>query len=136
MNTTVDDIIRDGMQMTNTSNIKSFVKRLGELDHNKKGETLKRIFKHHYAKGSYNVFDKIRNELRILEGSNTSPNVPPAPRGAWYNVVQRPNGNGSILIGNVVYTQKKNSGAWTVKGGRKNRKSRRKTRRNRTRKHA
>ncbi len=135
MNSTVEDIIKDGIQMSNTSNVKSFVKRLEALPYEERTDVLKSIFRHHYEKGNYDVFDTIRNELRILDGVTAPPNMPAAPRGAWYNTVRRPNGNSSILIGNSIYTQKKGKANWTVKGGKKNRKAKRKTRRTRTRSH-
>ena len=131
-----NSLTRDGMELTSNSNIKSFVKRFEPLEYEEESSVLKKLFKHHYGKGNDEVFDTIRDELRILRGKEPPAMMPTSPRGQWYNVVHKLNGSsGSILIGDVIYTQKKNTGVWTYKGGKKSRKSRSRRQRRKTRKH-
>lgn len=130
MDDITDIIVKEGMEMTSTSNIKSFVKKIFTIeDEDVKTEVLKNLFKHHYSRGSSDIFDKIRDELRSLEGLN-APNLsgyPSAPRGQWYNVVMTPDGLESILIGDIIYTKPKNTSKWSLKGGNSQRKTKRKS---------
>lgn len=126
-----NSIVREGKELTVESNIPSFAKRFKEGDYPQ--DSLKKIFKHHYAKGTYDVFDRLRDEIRKVEGLEEPMMAPPAPRGQWYNVIRTPNGRDSILIGDIIYTKEKNKN-WTYKGGKKTRKHR-KARKTRTKKY-
>lgn len=135
MSNTAENIFRDGIMMTNTSNFKSYVKRLSALDN--QNDVLQELFRHHYSKGTDTVFDKIRDELRVFEGRGAPNWVPSAPRGSVHNAVRKPNGSSaSILISDIIYTKQPGTGVWTYKGGKKSRKQKRKTRRSKTRRHA
>ena len=135
MNST-DTLIKNGKEV-NLADAKTFAKRLHALEYTERMDALEEIFKHHYEKGNYDVFDTIRDELRVLDGRN-APNLsklPKQPRGWWGNSVLRPDGDYSIIIEDIIYTQKPKSGSWTLKGGNKKKKQTRKTRKRKTRRY-
>jgi len=104
-------LIEKGNELTNASNIQSFVNELQAADEEyyyslvSDGDILKTIFKHHYGKGSQDVFNKLLKEYKQRYPNNTVSGPISAPRGQFYDVVHSDDGHAYILIGTSLYKQ-------------------------------
>ncbi len=119
----MNSLILNGKKLTNKSNFQSFIKRLKRLSFTNQEKAIKNIFRNHYAKGTRKIFNQLRNEMR---GKNYVERfMPPVPRAQIRNIVNSPDGQRSVLVGDTIYTTKNMGETWNYSGGkRKTRKQR------------